>query len=142
MSDEAMIDHEEIAETTAKNSISDDVVEYILSCPAEDLESISVGSLAKKFNVNRSHLSQRFKSDKKFTLHDYIVMVKVLRALSLLESEETITIDDLSRKMGFSSTDYFTGIFKKIIGTTPGKYKKCYQSINPPAKNVKKGKKK
>jgi len=116
------------------SSISDSVVEYILSCNIKDLENITVNSIAQKFNLNRCYLSQRFKFDKDFSLHEYIVMVKILRSLLLLETDETITVEDLSRKMGFSSADYFTRLFKKKIGTTPGKYRSCYKnrkSIKP-----------
>lgn len=60
--------------------------------------------------------------------------------MSLLEKEDDMTIDVLSRKMGFSSSDYFTRVFKKVIGTTPGKYKKCYMQLKPARKGNKRKK--
>lgn len=105
--------------------VSDNVVEYILTREVDDLENLTVNSIARKFKINRCYLSQRFKSDKQFSLHQYILMVKVLRSLVLLEGNEDITVEKLSRTMGFSSGDYFTRVFKKIIGTTPGRYKIC-----------------
>lgn len=128
--------------TSASNAstVSDRVVEFILTREVSDLENLTVSSIARSFEINRSYLSQRFKSDKSFSLHDYIVMVKILRAMSLLEKEDSLTVDVLSRKMGFSSSDYFTRVFKKVIGTTPGKYKKCYMSLKPSRKGKKKKK--
>lgn len=113
------------------STISDKVVEFVLTREVGDLENLTVSAIARKFSVNRCYLSQKFKYDKKFTLHDYILMVKILRSLSLLETQEEITVEDLSRKMGFAGPDYFTRVFKRIIGTTPGKYKNCFKKLKP-----------
>lgn len=111
--------------------ISESVIEYILTCDIGELESLTVNSIARKFCKNRSYLSQRFKVDKEYSLHDYIVLIKIFRSLSLLERDEAMTVEKLARQMGFSSADYFTRVFKRFIGTTPGKYKSfCKQMLN------------
>ncbi len=104
------------------------VVEFILTRDITDFEFLNVNSIATEFKINRSYLSQRFKRDIKYSLHEYILMIKILRSLTLLEMRENqITIEDLSKKMGFSSTDYFRRVFKQRMGITPGKYKKLYK---------------
>jgi AraC-like DNA-binding protein len=113
------------------STVSDDVVEFILSCGIEELSNLTVNSIAREFDLNRSYLSHRFKSDTDFSLHEYILMVKILRSLSLLERNEKMTIEQLSKIMGFSSPDYFTRLFKKKMGTTPGKYKKYFKRFSP-----------
>lgn len=107
-------------------NISDRVVKYIVSCGTDELENLTVNSVARKFNMNRSYLSNRFKEDKNILMHDYIKMIKILRSLTLLESGE-ITVEALSKKMGFSSAEYFRQVFKRIVGTTPGNYKKWHR---------------
>lgn len=116
---------------SGSSKIADTVVEYILTRDVDDFEGLNVSTIARTFSINRCYLSQRFKHDKKFSLHEYIQMVKILRSVTLLESNDEITVDDLSRKMGFSSPDYFRRIFKKRIGTTPGKYKNYFKKMNP-----------
>lgn len=104
------------------------VVEFILTRDITDFESLNVNSIAQEFNINRSYLSQRFKRDIKYSLHEYILMIKILRSLTLLEMKDNrITIDDLSKKMGFSGSDYFRRVFKQKMGITPGRYKKLYK---------------
>ena len=93
------------------STVSDRVVEFVLTREIKDLENLTVSAIARKLNINRCYLSQRFKYDKKFSLHDYILMVKILRSLSLLEAKDEITIEVLSKKMGFASPDYFTRVF-------------------------------
>lgn len=111
------------------SKISDNVVEFILTREVKELESLTVNAIARRFNINRCYLSQRFKYDKNISLHSYILMIKILRSILLLETEKNITVEDLSQRMGFSSSDYFTRIFKKMMGTTPGKYKKCLKNL-------------
>ena len=113
------------------SKVSDNVVEFVLTREVKDLENLTVNAIARKFKINRCYLSQRFKFDKKVSLHQYILMIKILRALSLLEGDENITVETLSKQIGFSSPDYFTRVFKKMIGTTPGKYKSCYKKLKP-----------
>lgn len=111
---------------SSSSTICDSVVEFILTREVKDFETLNVSSIAREFKINRSYLSQRFKYDKNYSLHEYILMIKLLRSVSLLESNNDITIEDLSRKMGFSSADYFRRVFKRRIGTTPGKYKNLF----------------
>ena len=108
------------------SDISDRVVKYIVSCGIDELGDLTVKSVALEFNMNRSYLSNRFKADKNILMHDYILMIKILRSLSLLEAED-ITIERLAKKMGFSGADYFRQVFKRIVGTTPGNYKKLHR---------------
>lgn len=120
--------------------ISDSVVEFILTRDIMDFESLNVSSIAREFKMNRCYLSQRFKYDKKYSLHEYILMIKILRSLAMLELRGgEITIDDLSKKMGFSSTDYFRRVFKQKMGITPGKYKNFFKKgklVKFPNKNL------
>ncbi len=108
------------------SDISDRVVKYIVSRGVDELEDLTVNSVATEFDMNRSYLSSRFRIDKNILMRDYILMIKILRSLSLLEGED-ITITALSKKMGFSSADYFRQVFKRMVGTTPGNYKKWHR---------------
>ncbi len=106
-----------------KNNLSERVVEYILTMDLEGFGNISVKTLAKKFRVNRCYLSKKFKDDKNLTLTDYIIMIKILRATALLSARHDLTTEDVARTFGYSNTPYFNRIFKRKIGTTPGKFK-------------------
>lgn len=108
------------------SDISDRVVKYIISRGIDELGDLTVKSVALEFNMNRSYLSYRFNADKNICMHDYILMIKILRSLSILEAEE-ITVEALAKKMGFSGADYFRQVFKRIVGTTPGSYKKWHR---------------
>lgn len=105
------------------NSVSDRVVEYVLTRSLEELATLTVEQISTHLKVNRSHLSRSFKNEKSFTIEEFIFKIKIIRSADLLKEEEKFTIKDIARKMGFCRCDYFIRIFKLYFGTTPAKYR-------------------
>jgi AraC-like DNA-binding protein len=112
-----------------KSDISDRVIHFILSREIDEFETLNVNSISREFKINRSYLSQKFKLDKRYSLSDYILFVKILRAITLLERTDDMTVEEISEKMGFSGANYFNRIFKKKLGTTPGRYKNLFRKL-------------
>ena len=106
-----------------ERSLSDRVVEYVLSRNIEELAALTVEQVAGSLSINRSHLSRTFKAEKKFTLEEFIFKIKIIRSASLLKDQADLTIKEISQKMGFCRCDYFIRIFKRYFGTTPAKYR-------------------
>jgi len=105
------------------NSVSDRVVEYVLTRSLEELAVLTVEQISTHLNVNRSHLSRSFKNEKSFTIEEFIFKIKIIRSSDLLKDGDGLTIKDIARKMGFCRCDYFIRIFKLYFGTTPAKYR-------------------
>lgn len=97
----------------------------------KEFGDISVKTLAKRFSVNRCYLSKKFKEDKNLALNDYIIMAKILRAAALLSVRHDLTTDDVARMFGYANTPYFNRIFKRKIGTTPGRFKNYIKKMKP-----------
>ena len=108
-----------------KPNISDRVVEFVLNCSTDEFQTMTVSKLAKLFNVNRCYLSRKFKSDKDFTLCEFLVREKLFRSVGILKENKSVTIRELSEKMGFANSNYFIRIFKRHFGTSPGRYREC-----------------
>lgn len=106
-----------------KDSLSDRVVEFVLNCPNDEFQNLTVTKIASEFRVNRCYLSRKFKSDKDFTLCEFLIREKLSRSVGFLRQDKNITIRELSAKMGFSNTNYFIQIFKNYYGTPPGRYR-------------------
>lgn len=109
------------------STLSEDVVEFILTRGIDEFENLNVSSIARKFSINRCYLSHRFKFDTNYTLHEYILMIKILRSLVELQENGDITIAEIAKRMGFSDSAYFRRVFKQRVGITPGKYKNCFK---------------
>ncbi|MGD2089901.1 MAG: helix-turn-helix transcriptional regulator [Candidatus Aminicenantes bacterium] len=108
---------------TKTNHLSEKVIKYILSRSNEELGELTVERIAYALKVSQSHLYDIFKSEKKITPGRFLIMMKMYRSAFLLEEEKKIPIKKISRKMGFSSSDYFNKIFREYFGTTPGRYR-------------------
>jgi len=107
-----------------KKRITDRVVERVIKCKTSDLADLNVSAIARYLNVTVSHLSRAFKNSMKICLHEYIQREKIKRACFLLMQNHRLTVKEVSRIMDFCSCDYFIRVFKKHIGTTPGKFRK------------------
>jgi AraC-like DNA-binding protein len=104
-------------------SLTDQVIEFVMTSSDEALKELTVAGIARRFNVDRSHLSREFKSDKNFTLCNFIQREKVARAAISLRDSDALRIENLSKKLGFCSTEYFREVFKRYHGISPSKYR-------------------
>ncbi|MBQ8029112.1 MAG: helix-turn-helix transcriptional regulator [Clostridia bacterium] len=99
------------------------LVQNIVMLIEADLnEDLTLGSLAKKMNVNASYLSSLFKKDTGRTLTEYVNSKKIDRAKYLLETT-TLQVQNISQECGFSDVNYFVKIFKKNTNKTPKQYR-------------------
>jgi len=115
-----------------RKNLSDRVVEFVLNCSLDDFKNLTVTKIASTFHVNRCYLSRKFKSDKTFTLCEFLIREKLSRSVVVLRENDRITIQDLSIKMGFSNPNYFIQIFKNYYGAPPGRYRDYISKGNTP----------
>ena len=109
------------AETVSHNySIIQKAVQYI----CENYHSeLTLPQLSLMFNLSESYFSRQFKAYTGFGLNEYITLVRVKNAESLLSTTK-ISVTDISSMCGFNSSSYFTAVFRKIKGITPVKLRK------------------
>lgn len=102
---------------------SDSIVEFILTRKQDELETLSVESIARSLGINRTRLWRCFKKEKKLTLEEYIFRIRINEAAFLLQNKTELTIKEVAEKTGYYCYDYFIRIFKKYFGISPGRYK-------------------
>lgn len=95
-------------------------VAYINENLANDL---SIHNISKSINVSKSVLYKKFHTCFHCTVSEYINTRRVEKSIELL-SKTDLSMEEISGKVGFSSTSYYTKIFKKQKGLAPLKYKK------------------
>ena len=84
-------------------------------------ENIDNNTLAKQFHFHPNYISAEFKNAVGQPLHSFVLEVRILHAISLIEAGQR-DISKIAQSCGFSSTNYFTRYFKKRMGVTPGAY--------------------
>lgn len=100
-------------------------------------EQIHISDLCELFFVSRSSLYNLAKPYLSCSLNDYILQKRIRFAQNLL-LQSNISIADVAVATGFTDTNYFSRVFKQIVGNTPKKYR-TDQAMNmspPPPQNV------
>ena len=93
-------------------------------------EELSTNFVARQVNLSTSWLSTKFKEEVGVGISDYLNSVRIHQAKKLFD-EKDYMIYEVSEKVGFSSSQYFSKIFKQITGQTPNEYKRVGKEKRP-----------
>lgn len=83
---------------------------------------INIAKMAEEIGTNASYLSRLFHQKEGITLQQYICSQRIEEAKKLLRCSE-LTIEEISKNLGFSSLSYFGKILKNSTGMTPNQYR-------------------
>jgi two-component system response regulator YesN len=92
--------------------------QYLQERLSENVTSVDV---AEYLHLNPSYFSRYFKKVTGTTFTDYAHRHKIDNAIKMLERPEA-TIEGAALALGFSDRNYFSKIFKRYMGMTPGDY--------------------
>lgn len=102
------------------DTLPEKIDEYI----AENiLNAVNLTAIAEHFDYNPFYLSRIFKKEKGVSLLDYLNDLKIKKCIELLSSGD-IRIEELARKMGYSSASSFLVFFKKQTKKTPNQFRR------------------
>ena len=82
-------------------------------------ENFGVSELAESISMSRSNLLRKVKQVTGESVSVLIRNVRLSNAKILLK-DDSITVSEVSFKVGFNSTSYFTKCFRELYGYTPG----------------------
>ena len=89
-------------------------------------EGMTIASIAAKLRVSRRTLERRFFKSMNKTLHDEIIGTQIKFACELL-SNTRLTLESITKRIGFHSTSHFSILFEKLNGMTPNEYRKKHR---------------
>lgn len=85
-------------------------------------EDLSLTWIARQLHYNPSYISRLFKQLSGKNLSEYILEEKISYARRRLEEGEE-TVQAIARETGFESSQYFSVVFRKYTGMSPGEYR-------------------
>lgn len=83
-------------------------------------QPISLSQLAAHVNLSRYYFLRVFEKEVGMPPHRYLENVRIRHAQRMIESGHSLT--NVAHDTGYSSQSHFTQRFKRVIGTTPGRY--------------------
>ncbi|MDO4287334.1 MAG: helix-turn-helix domain-containing protein [Eubacteriales bacterium] len=90
------------------------------------LEPLTLDGIAQAMGVSKYHLDRVFLESAGCTPVQYITRRRLAHAQTLLAST-TYTVQHIAELCCYSNYNYFTALFRKNIGLTPGKYRRMVQ---------------
>ncbi len=104
------------------------VLKTILYIQTHLSENITVTQLARELDLNPDYLSRIFLEHTGERPLSYIQYKRVEHAQFLMLTT-ALSLTEVAIECGFDSLSYFSRIFKKVLGLTPGEYKSQARSI-------------
>jgi len=106
-------------EQHARHYIVNQVKQLVASMLGQD---ISVKTIADRVYLHPVYLSKVFKSVTGENLGDYIIRMRMERALYLLKHTNR-RIYEITSELGYQNPQYFSKMFKKYYGLTPAEFR-------------------
>lgn len=104
--------------------MGNDLVRNLLNYIDDNIYAkITMDELSRIYYFNKDYIMRIFKKELGITIIDYMNKKRVYNSLEeLKETEDTIL--KVALKHGFTSQEYYTEIFNKVMGVNPLSYRK------------------
>lgn len=86
------------------------------------VDSITIEDIADYLGIDRSYFSRLLKSHEGYSPKKYLIELRIFKAKRLLE-QESLTVSDIARSVGYSDAYSFSKVFSRITGISPTKYR-------------------
>ena len=90
---------------------------------AHYMEQITLASVAKLLQISESHLSRLFQKMQKESFTQYLQKTRMSIAIELLR-DSNMKIYEIAKAVGYSSSEQFSRMFKKVTGCSPKSFSK------------------
>ncbi|MCF6092893.1 response regulator [Microaerobacter geothermalis] len=85
-------------------------------------QNITLNDAAKEINMSYHYFSKFFKERTGQNFTDYLTVTRINKAKEFL-ADKTLSIKEISFKVGYNDPNYFCKIFKRITGMTPSEFR-------------------
>lgn len=110
---------EEEERKNRKNILFAQALQYIRN----NFESpIEISEIARLLSIDRTYLHRLFKQELGIGPKEYLTDVRIRKAKELLKTTD-YPINIISQSVGYEDTQQFAKVFKRIVNTTPSKFR-------------------
>ena len=94
-------------------------------------EPIETEDIVRQQALCRRALEYRFKHRFGMTPMEYLRNLRMMKVKFLLENTN-LTIEDISKEAGFSTSNYLCRLFRRVYDSTPTEYRKKFRGVSGP----------
>jgi two-component system response regulator YesN len=84
-------------------------------------EELHLKDVATAISISPQYLSKIFKDEVGINFIDYLTTVRIEEAKKMLK-QENLSIKEICFRIGYNDPNYFSRLFKKIVGISPTEY--------------------
>lgn len=107
-------------ETSDSKGLVEEVLTYVNEHCDEKITNNSIGAM---FAIHPNHINTLVKKKTGYTLHHYLVVRRIARALEMIDKTD-LPVWEISDRCGFTESKNFIRLFKNTVGITPHQYRK------------------
>ena len=104
---------------------SDEMEKVILYLHSNYGSKLTIESLSRMFNTNRTTLAVKFQKFTGKTINDYAIELRI-KLSSMFLRNTNLPINEISNRIGIADAGYFSKLFKKRLGITPSEFRDKY----------------
>lgn len=104
---------------TPRPQLMEEAVKYL---KAHTTEPFHVNDLVHHMGYSRASLFTLFKRHTGLTPNDYLVRLRLEKAKQMLTAT-TVPVVSIATSCGFRSPEYFSSVFRRYVGLSPGTYR-------------------
>ncbi len=86
-------------------------------------EDLTLAGAAKDIGLNPEYAGKLFRSEEGQSFSEYLNRYRIARILECVTQDPSLSFEQLAPRMGFSDQRNFYRVFKRLMQTTPGKYR-------------------
>lgn len=109
-----------IFESTNKKYVVKQIIRYF---DQHYQHKISLDQIAQNMYLSTFYISKIFKSETGDTPINYLIQLRMEKALELMKENQSLSIQDIAAAVGYEDAYHFSKLFKKYFGTAPSKYR-------------------
>ena len=113
----------DLFENKSENKLIKQIKHYLIKKNQYQNPKLSIDSMAHDLNIDTQQVIQLFDYQMSTSFNDYVLQLRINRAIKLLKDNEFLNSGSIYSTVGFKSNTTFYNAFKKITGKSPSDYR-------------------
>lgn len=86
---------------------------------------LRLDAIARAAGLGTKTLLRGFKATCGTSPYQYVIAARIERAKHLLHEDASLGLAEIAARCGFSHQEHLTRMFRRLVGQTPGRYRRC-----------------
>ena len=84
---------------------------------------LNLDDIAQASGMSKFHYNRTFMKIMETSPWNYLTKIRLEKAIEVMQNDK-YNFEEIAKMVGFSSANYFNKVFRKFLGTSPGRFKK------------------